>query len=161
LGRDYIVDPQVSIELKDSAKLWVTILGEVRNPGRYPLKFDMKIIDLMAASGGITKDAGSRISIVRHGDDDASVQNILVDRDHLLGDVTGDSNLVLQRNDVVTIGGKDYYYIRGEVTRPGPYFLESGTTVLKAISVASGLTPFANRRQVSVLRSGKDGVQEK
>ena len=35
------------------------------------------------------------------------------------------------------------------------------TTVLKAISVASGLTPFANRRQVSVLRSGKGGVQEK
>ena len=161
LGRDYIVDPQVSIELKDSAKLWVTVMGEVRNPGRYPLKRDMKIIDLMAAAGGITKDAGSRISIVRHGDNEGDVQNIAVDRDHLLGDVTGESNLVLQRNDVVTIGGKDYYYIRGEVTRPGPYFLETGTTVLKAISVASGLTPFANRRQVSVLRSGKDGVQEK
>jgi polysaccharide export outer membrane protein len=161
LGRDYIVDPQVSIELKDSAKLWVTVMGEVRNPGRYPLKRDMKIIDLMAAAGGITKDAGSRISIVRHGDNEGDVQNIAVDRDHLLGDVTGESNLILQRNDVVTIGGKDYYYIRGEVTRPGPYFLETGTTVLKAISVASGLTPFANRRQVSVLRSGKDGVQEK
>jgi polysaccharide export outer membrane protein len=161
LGRDYIVDPQVSIELKESAKMWVTIMGEVRNPGRYPLKRDMKIIDLMAASGGITKDAGSRITIARHGDNDSDVQTLQVDRDHLLGDVTGESNLVLQRNDVVTIGGKDYYYIRGEVSRPGPYFLESGTTVLKAISVASGLTPFANRRQVSVLRSGKDGVQEK
>jgi polysaccharide export outer membrane protein len=161
LGRDYIVDPQVSIELKDSAKLWVTIMGEVRNPGRYPLKRDMKIIDLMAASGGITKDAGSRITIVRHADGEGDVQNLLVDRDHLLGDVTGESNLILQRNDVVTIGGKDYYYIRGEVTRPGPFYLETGTTVLRAVSVASGLTPFANRRQVSILRSGKDGVQEK
>jgi polysaccharide export outer membrane protein len=161
LGRDYIVDPQVSIELKESAKMWVTVMGEVRTPGRYPLKRDMKIIDLMAAAGGITKDAGSRISIARHGDSDSEVQTLVVDRDHLLGDVTGESNLILQRNDVVTIGGKDYYYIRGEVTRPGPYFLETGTTVLKAISVASGLTPFANRRQVSVLRSGKDGVQDK
>ncbi|HET8948032.1 MAG TPA: SLBB domain-containing protein [Candidatus Polarisedimenticolia bacterium] len=161
LGRDYIVDPQVSIELKESAKMWVTVMGEVRNPGRYPLKRDMKIIDLMAAAGGITKDAGSRITIARHGDTDSNVQTLLVDRDHLLGDVTGESNLILQRNDVVTIGGKDYYYIRGEVARPGPYFLETGTTVLKAISVASGLTPFANRRNVSLLRSGKDGVQEK
>ena len=163
LGRDYIVDPQVSIELKESAKLWVTIMGEVRTPGRYPLKRDMKLIDLMAASGGITKDAGSRITVARHSGEEGvgDVQTLSVERDRLLGDVTGESNLVLQRNDVVTVGGKDYYYIRGEVGRPGPYFLESGTTVLKAISVASGLTPFANRRSVSVLRSGKDGVQEK
>ena len=161
LGRDYIVDPQVSIELKESAKLWVTIMGEVRTPGRYPLKRDMKIIDLMASAGGITKDAGSRITIARHSEDGGDVQTLVVERDHLLGDVTGESNLVLARNDVVTVGGKDYYYIRGEVSRPGPYFLESGTTVLKAISVASGLTPFANRRSVSLLRSGKDGVQEK
>ena len=69
--------------------------------------------------------------------------------------------MILKRNDVVTIGGKDYYYIRGEIARPGPFFLESGMTVLKAISVASGLTPFANRRSVSLLRSGKDGVQER
>ena len=161
LGRDYIVDPQVSIELKESAKDWVTIMGEVRTPGRYPLKRDMKLIDLMASAGGITKDAGSRISVARHSPEGGDVQTLAVERDHLLGDVTGESNLVLQRNDVVTVGGKDYYYIRGEVSRPGPYFLESGTTVLKAISVASGLTPFANRRSVSILRSGKDGVQEK
>jgi polysaccharide export outer membrane protein len=161
LGRDYIVDPQVSIELKESAKLWVTVMGEVRTPGRYPLKRDMKIIDLMAAAGGITKDAGSRISISRHEEEGGQVQTIQIDRDHLLGDVTGESNMILKRNDVVTIGGKDYYYIRGEIGRPGPYFLESGMTVLKAISVASGLTPFANRRSVSLLRSGKDGVQER
>lgn len=161
LGRDYIVDPQVSIELKESAKDWVTIMGEVRTPGRYPLKRDMKLIDLMASAGGITKDAGSRITVARHNPQGGDVQTLAVERDHLLGDVTGQSNIVLQRNDVVTVGGKDYYYIRGEVARPGPYFLESGTTVLKAISVASGLTPFANRRSVSILRSGKDGVQEK
>jgi len=162
LGRDYIVDPQVSIELKESAKLWVTVMGEVRTPGRYPLKRDMKIIDLMAAAGGITKDAGSRISISRHEEEGGGqVQTIQIDRDHLLGDVTGESNMILKRNDVVTIGGKDYYYIRGEIARPGPFFLESGMTVLKAISVASGLTPFANRRSVSLLRSGKDGVQER
>jgi polysaccharide export outer membrane protein len=161
LGRDYIVDPQVSIELKESARSWVTVMGEVRNPGRYPLKRDMKIIDLMAAAGGITKDAGSRISIVRHPEEGGQTQTLQIDRDQLLGDVSGESNLVLSRNDVVTIGGKDYYYIRGEISRPGPYFLESGMTVLKAISVASGLTPFANRRNVSVLRSGKDGVQDK
>lgn len=161
LGRDYIVDPQVSIELKESAKDWVTIMGEVRTPGRYPLKRDMKLIDLMASAGGITKEAGSRITVARHSEGGGDVQTLTVERDHLLGDVTGESNLVLSRNDVVTVGGKDYYYIRGEVSRPGPYFLETGTTVLKAISVASGLTPFANRRSVAILRSGKDGVQEK
>ena len=160
LGRDFLVDPQINIELKESAKLWVTIMGEIRSPGRYALKRDMRIIDLLAESGGLNKDAGSQILVTRR-DPGGGVRTILVARDRLFSEENVEANLPLERNDVVTIGSKDYYYIRGEVARPGPYYLESGTTVLKAIAIAGGLTQFGNRRQVELLRQGEKGLHEK
>lgn len=160
LGRDFLVDPQINLELKESAKLWVTIMGEIRSPGRYALKRDMRVVDLLAEAGGLSKDAGSRIVVTRR-DPTAGVRTILIDRDRLFSEDDAKANLLLERNDVITIGSKDYYYIRGEVGRPGPYYLESGTTVLKAIAVAGGLTQFGNRRQVELVRLGQNGLNEK
>ena len=160
LARDFLVDPQVTFEIKESARLWVTIMGEVRTPGRFALKRDMRLIDLLAEANGMTKDSGSRILITRR-DATGGVTTIEVTRDRLFSESNKDANLPLERNDVVTVGGKDYYYIRGEVSRPGPYYLESGTTVLKAISVAGGLTQFGNKRQLELLRQKGKGMHEK
>lgn len=160
LGRDFLVDPQVALEIKESATLWVTIMGEVRSPGRFALKRDMRLIDLLAEADGLTKDSGSRILVTRR-DPSGGVRTIQVTRDQLFTEEKNESNLLLERNDVVTVGSKDYYYIRGEVARPGPYYLESGTTVMKAISVAGGLTQFGNRRQVQLIRPKEKGLLEK
>jgi protein involved in polysaccharide export with SLBB domain len=47
------------------------------------------------------------------------------------------------------------YYMQGEVNGPGQYQLMSGTTLLQAIAGASGYTPYANRRKVTITRHGK------
>jgi polysaccharide export outer membrane protein len=160
LGRDFLVDPQITIEIKESARLWVTIMGEVRTPGRYALKRDMRLIDLLAEANGLTKDAGSRILVTRR-DQAGDVSNVQIARDRLFSEGNSEANILLERNDIVTVGAKDYYYIRGEVARPGPYYLESGTTVLKAIAVAGGMTQFGNRRQVELIRKGEEGLNRK
>lgn len=47
------------------------------------------------------------------------------------------------------------YYIYGEVNAPGQFPLLSGTTLLQAIAGARGYTPFANRKKVTLTRSGQ------
>jgi polysaccharide export outer membrane protein len=49
-------------------------------------------------------------------------------------------------------------YVIGEVTRPGEYQLARPITVVQAISLAGGFTPFAGTGKVRVLRA--DGGQE-
>jgi polysaccharide export outer membrane protein len=44
------------------------------------------------------------------------------------------------------------FYVYGEVKNPGAFHLERGLTVLKAVSLAGGYTPFANRKRIKVLR---------
>ena len=48
-------------------------------------------------------------------------------------------------------------YVLGEVTKPGKYPLKSKTTLLQAITLASGFTPVASRNKIVVFRFGKDG----
>ncbi|TKB80874.1 MAG: sugar ABC transporter substrate-binding protein [Nitrospira sp.] len=50
-------------------------------------------------------------------------------------------------------------YVVGEVTKPGKYPLKSHTTLLQAISIAGGFTPFASKNKLQVVRNstGADG----
>jgi polysaccharide export outer membrane protein len=57
---------------------------------------------------------------------------------------------------VVTVGVKtvsgNRVYVIGKVTRPGDYMLVRPTDVLQALSLAGGMTPFADVNSIRVLR---------
>ena len=48
-------------------------------------------------------------------------------------------------------------FVLGEVAKPGRYPLKSKTTLLQAITLASGLTPVASRNKIVIFRFAKDG----
>jgi polysaccharide export outer membrane protein len=50
-------------------------------------------------------------------------------------------------------------YILGQVGKPGGYPLVSPTTVLQLIAQAGGLSTYANRKGIVILRSSKEGTQ--
>ena len=53
------------------------------------------------------------------------------------------------------------FYIMGEVASPGKYQLKSNATLLQAISLAGGFTPYASRNDIKVLRKINGSSQEK
>ncbi|HYV84802.1 MAG TPA: SLBB domain-containing protein, partial [Patescibacteria group bacterium] len=107
------------------------------------------------------KDAGTEIVLTRHQDDGAASHQVTVNIDDILNPGKPEANVALRHGDIVTIGQREAFYIRGEVARPGPYYVERGYTILRSISVAGGLTQFANRKEVQLLRAGAGGIQEK
>jgi polysaccharide export outer membrane protein len=60
---------------------------------------------------------------------------------------------------VTAVNSKRVFFI-GEVNRAGPLSLTRQMTVLQAISAAGGLTTFANRKKIYILR-GEPGAQKK
>ncbi len=64
-------------------------------------------------------------------------------------------------NPVVTVSleeaGPIQVSVLGEVTRPGVYPVASGANVLQALAAASGLTPYASRDRIFVLRKTPSG----
>ncbi len=50
-------------------------------------------------------------------------------------------------------------YVVGKVNKPGMFLLEAKTNVMQAIALAGGLTRFADKDDICVLRQGPDGQQ--
>jgi polysaccharide biosynthesis/export protein len=160
LASEYLVDPQVNVEVKEFRSQWVTLMGEVRTPGRYALRRNMRLLDVIAEAGGPTKDAGQEIVLTRH-DSNASVgRQIRISMDDLLNASSTAGNIALRHGDVISLGERAVFYIRGEVNRPSAIILERGITVMRAIAVAGGLTQYANRKEVQLVRTREGGGLE-
>lgn len=75
------VDPQVLVNVLSSAENSVSVLGEVRTPGRFPMSaHNDRLLDLIAAAGGSTKSASDVRVVVVRGDQTLSAPlNLLME----------------------------------------------------------------------------------
>jgi polysaccharide export outer membrane protein len=159
--KDYLVDPQVSLDIKDYQSQPVNVVGEVEKPGTYYLKGPTTLMDIMAQAGWMTREAGSEIIITRHtgtAEEEGSRQITITKEELLRGG--SQFNPRLQSGDVITVGLEQYFYIRGEVVKPGQYKLGDRPTLLKAVSIAEGLTPYAKKKGIQIIRT-VNGAQSK
>jgi polysaccharide biosynthesis/export protein len=66
LGKNFIIDPQVSVSMHEYGSQFVTVIGEIRTPGRHLLRQNMYLIDLLAEAGGLTPYANRKqVEILR------------------------------------------------------------------------------------------------
>ncbi len=152
----FLVDPHVTITVTQSRSQRVSVLGEVRTPGRYPIEPNTSVLDLLAEAGGVTDTSAYTIYILRA---DASGREIrypidlkgLSDRKDQLPTQT------LKAGDSVFVPRADQFYVYGEVTAPGMYRIEPGMTVIQAIARAGGITPRGSEHRVDIKRLGRDG----
>jgi polysaccharide export outer membrane protein len=169
LSGKYIIDPQVSITVKEYKSKRVFVLGEVggsgKGPGSYPLTGKTTLIEVLTLAGGLTKDAGSEVIVIRPKNIKENPVTLeqagkgdRVIRINLRKLLEGDSsqNIYLEPNDTVYVSKAAYFFVYGQVKNPGRYNLERGTTILKAITTAGGATEKAAVNRTRVVRE-KEG----
>ncbi|MGA1865319.1 MAG: polysaccharide biosynthesis/export family protein [bacterium] len=166
LADGYLIRPQVTVTIIEYRSKQVNILGEVRNPGAYPYTRQTSLIEIISMAGGLTKEAGPEAYILRSkganpsdpekeersqsvSDSDSTMKKI--DLNDLLKS-GHEVYFLLRENDTIYIPRADFFYVLGEVNKPGPYKLEKDTTVLKAVSTAGGHTNKANLNKITIVR---------
>ncbi len=136
-----------------------SVFGEVGSPGSYPLDKELSILEAISLAGGPTQEADpQRLELLRRDGDEQ--QKIIVNIKELLEASDGSEELLIQDGDVIYQPRAKFYFVLGEVTKPGRYALEDGLTVTKAISVAGGYTDRAAKSRVQILRD-ENGDQNK
>ena len=76
--RQYISDPEVSVVVQEVHSFAVSVLGEVKTPGRYELKDQSTVLDVLAQAGGLSEFASpSKIVVLR--DENGVKKRILFD----------------------------------------------------------------------------------
>lgn len=64
--RRYVTDPQVALNVKETTSQTVTVDGQVRNPGVFPVRSDMTLMRAVATANGTTNDANlQQVAIFR------------------------------------------------------------------------------------------------
>lgn len=72
LAKDYIRDPQVRVFVREFSNVYV--LGQVKQPGPYPFKGGMTVLQSITTAGGFTKIANQRrVRIVRSANGERKV----------------------------------------------------------------------------------------
>jgi polysaccharide export outer membrane protein len=148
LGRSYLVDPQVDVRVEEYRSQWVVVSGEVRRPGRIALHGGTRLKEILGQAEGFTERAGEWITITRRLPDSDETKSLRVARGEF---ESGRSNPPLTSGDVIEVAPAAFCYIQGEVNRPNRYQVERGLTLLRAVTLAGGLTDWADRKSVRVL----------
>jgi len=157
LARDFVVNPQVLVGVSEYQSQSVNVIGEVRRPAKYYLKGPTRLIDILSEAGGLADTAGSEVLVVRSepgagGQKKTRQMRISLEDLFAARDNNDDRNVALVAGDVVHVQQARFFYIRGEVGRAGQYALRPETTIQKAISLAGGLSQWADEKDVQLIR---------
>ena len=159
LGKDYLVNPQVIVAVKEYLSQKVQVLGAAEKPGVYYLTGPTTLLEILSRAGGFASTAGKQVLLVRnHGASDGSSAALRLSLEKIqAGDPS--ENARVQSQDIVIVSKAQAYsyFIFGEVKKPGAYTLDKDTNILEGITVAGGFTDKAAPSRTRVIRSTPQG----
>ena len=164
LADGYIIDPQVTVFIKEFRSNKAIMMGQVMRPGLYELHGQTTFFELLSKAGGITKNAGDKATIKRKKLEAPNGEEIIVVNLKNLRDKKDNfSDVIVRGGDNIYVEKAGVYYVTGEVKRPDVYFYEENINVIKAITKAGGLTDLAAQSNIRIIRkiNGEEKVYEK
>jgi polysaccharide export outer membrane protein len=160
-----LVDPFVSVTVAEYHSRPISVMGAVRRPLTFQATGPLNLLEALARAEGLTTDAGPEILVTRKqpGPDGSPVS--LVKRvavKQLIDGADPEVNLKLLGDEEIRVPEAGKIYVVGNVKRPGGYRLQdnSETTVLKALALAEGLTPFSGQQAYIYRREANAGKNE-
>ncbi|MBI4277845.1 MAG: SLBB domain-containing protein, partial [Armatimonadetes bacterium] len=154
-------DPQHNAVLRDgdalvigTTRMRVSVVGEARTPSSVELPPTARVLDAIAAAGGLTPTAStSEARLVR------GAQVIAIDLERVMrGDPA--HNLLLRPGDALILlqEVERFAMVVGEVNRPGSFRLDRPMTVLDLLVLAGGITEKASLAEARLVRKGANAA---
>jgi polysaccharide export outer membrane protein len=131
---------------KDQRRQLISVRGNVRFPGQYPLMANASANNMIALAGGLTDRAYSLAAEITRFELDAQEQQSIK---HIDIDLTNGHSQELMPEDAINIkrlpnwNGTETVVLEGEVVFPGSYIIQRGETLSQVIKRAGGLTEYA------------------
>lgn len=151
----FLVNPHVTVIIRDYTNQGVSVLGEVNRPGTYSILSARRLFDAFQAASGLTQRAGQKITIAHR---DASKPPTVVEISDSADKAAG-NNVELQPGDTVVVPRAGVVYVLGDVVRPGGFVIEQNSTIslLQALAMAAGPTNTAGTK-LRMLRRTPQGL---
>jgi polysaccharide export outer membrane protein len=142
--RDILKNPHVTVIVLEYATQGVSVLGEVKNPGVYPLAGKHGALDVISMAGGLTPNASKMVSVTHRA---PPWETMTV---NLAGGHGGtlENDVEILPGDRIVVLRSGVVYVIGDVGKPGGYAMEDtdGVTVMQALALAQGVNRTAKSK---------------
>jgi polysaccharide biosynthesis/export protein len=91
-GMELLVDPQITVDITEYVSQQVTLVGELRNPGMYPMQGQTTLLEVVALAGGVSRIA-DREGIIIFRTEDQQVFGYLVNLDEVMAGIKEDPEI--------------------------------------------------------------------
>ena len=165
--KQYVYEPQVSVDVQAFRSQPVSVIGAVNEPGVHQLEGQKSLLEVISMAKGLRSDASDTVHITRkatsgpipiasaHLDTSGEFYVADVDLKSLVDGRNPKENIQVKANDVVSVRTADLVYVIGAVNRPGGFVLNErkSMSVLQALSLAGGLSKEAAAQRSRILRA--------
>lgn len=154
-----ILRPQVTVLVSRRGDRSVSVLGAVKSPGKCLIQEGWRVLDVLAASGGIAAAIPESVSalLVREGGRDSRT----LDLTRLLSVADPEQNPLVRAGDILLVNSREaapsQVQVLGEVVKQGVIPIPGDGSVLAALAAAGGVTPQAALAR-AVIRRGNEVI---
>lgn len=153
-----LLEPHVTVSIVEYQSQGVTITGEVRSPGVYPLLGNRTVLDMIAMAGGLNENAG-KVASVFHRGDPADVRQVPLNVSVQTPESIEAGNFKLLPGDTISVSRSGVVYVIGDVGRSGGFLVEHNhrLSVLQALALAGGANQTAALNDARLMRQDSGG----
>lgn len=158
ISKNVMKHPQVTVRVQEYATQDVSVLGQVRTPGSYPVTTPQPVLRVLSLAGGVTDIASRQVTVKRHASSEQLTYSLSNDPSKMLSDM-----VMVNPGDIVIVPKAPIIYIMGDVGRPGGYAMSSNEThltMLQAIARAGSANKTSVQSKVRLIRNTDHGEKE-
>lgn len=150
---DYIRSAQVSIQITAAPSDTIAVTGEVKSPTVVPAVGQRRLLDVIAAAGGLTPMSSHLVTITRRGSNEPI--QVLIDANPAN---SAASDVPVYPGDIVLVPRAGIVYVLGSVKTPQAFPIATNTpfTLTQAITMAGGANFEAALSQTRIIRTEGD-----
>jgi len=172
----FLVNPQVSVAVKEYRHQRVAVTGAVGKPGAIEIIGPRTLLEVLSLAGGIsnlnTSAAGDVVNVIRHQNApdlaktvkvdtlkpfSPNTETMVIDLRRLVSGQSPELNITVSNGDVVHVPFAGTAYVLGGVKKPGNIVVKENLTVSQAVAMAGGIDPILGTNKIIIMRSDEQG----
>ncbi len=174
---NYLVNPQVTVAVKEFRHQRVAVTGAVDKPGAYEIIGPRTLLEVLSLAGGISNkpeaQASDVINVIRHQKTPlthtAQAQPVqpfapktdttttVIPLNRLVRGESPNLNIMIRNGDVVHVPFAGTAYVLGAVKTAGKVPVRENLTVSQAVALAGGTDPLLGSNSITVIRLDENG----
>lgn len=174
----FLVNPQVTVEVKEFRHQRVAVSGAVAKPGSYEIIGPRTLLEVLSLAGGFSNipqgsQAGDVINVIRHQNAPdlaktmkggaatqpfaPKTETMVIDLRRLVSGQEPQLNLLVRNGDVIHIPFAGTAYVLGAVKKPGNIAVKENLTVSQAVAMAGDVDPMLGTNDITIMRFDDQG----